>query len=409
MNTAPATAAAPARAGGASVFGDARSGKLSTNVVAFGRALRRAGVRIDPARMALAQQALQCIDLGRRDDVAYALEAVLVQQAADRAVFRELFHAFFRDPALANKLLSQLLPEGGKAEPTKQRARVREALAPQKSYGQDAPKPQETEVKLDAAMSASDQQVLRQADFNAMTASEFALMQRLVRQVPLPVPQHPARRLRPAERGARLHWPGALQQAVRHGGELARLPRLQRRQEPLPLLVLIDVSGSMERYARMLLAFLHAATQHLRRREVFAFGTHLSPLKRAFDQRDPDVMLDWASRAITDFAGGTRLGESLAQLRAAHPRSLVGRRTLVLLVSDGLDTGDVAQLQRELLWLKRHSRRLLWLNPLLRFAGYKPTAQGAALLHSQADAMVAVHNLAKLHDLAKTLADVMRR
>jgi uncharacterized protein len=168
------------------------------------------------------------------------------------------------------------------------------------------------------------------------------------------------------------------------------------------------VSGSMERYARLLLAFLHAATRGARRRDVFAFGTHLTDLTPVFRQADTDAMLLAAGAAIDDFAGGTRLGESLAQLRTRHARRLVGGRTLVLLISDGLDTGDGAALAEELGWLKRHCRKLMWLNPLLRYEGYAPIATGAAVLHRIADRMVAVHNLEKLEELAAQLAAVMK-
>jgi len=171
--------------------------------------------------------------------------------------------------------------------------------------------------------------------------------------------------------------------------------------------VLVDVSGSMERYARLLLAFLHAATRTHRRRDVFAFGTHLTDLTPAFRLGDTDAMLAAASAAIDDFAGGTRLGASLATLRERHARRLVGRRTLVLVISDGLDTGEPTDLARELDWLTHRCRRLLWLNPLLRFEGYAPLAQGAAVLHRHAHAMLAVHNLEKLQDLARSLADLL--
>ena len=184
-------------------------------------------------------------------------------------------------------------------------------------------------------------------------------------------------------------------------------------EQPLPLLVLVDVSGSMERYARPLLAFLHAATRDAYgrkgRRDVFAFGTHLTDLTPAFGLADTDDMLAAASAAIDDFAGGTRLGESLASLRLQHARRLVGGRTLVLLITDGLDTGEPQALSRELDWLRLHSRRLLWLNPLLRFSGYAPLARGAAVLHRQAHGMLAVHNLSKLQDLAASLAAVMNK
>jgi hypothetical protein len=184
------------------------------------------------------------------------------------------------------------------------------------------------------------------------------------------------------------------------------LPRSAR--PPANLVFLVDVSGSMERYARLLLAFLHAATREHRRRDVFAFGTHLTDLTPAFRLADTDDMLAAASAAISDYAGGTKLGESLTTLREQHARKLVGRRTLVLIISDGLDTGEPEVLARELDWLVRRCRRLLWLNPLLRYDAYEPAARGASVLHARAHGMLAVHNLSRLEDLAAGLAAVMR-
>jgi uncharacterized protein with von Willebrand factor type A (vWA) domain len=393
------------------LLGDARTGKLADNISAFGRCLRRAGVRLDSSRIALAADAALAVGLASKADVGAALEAVLISREQDRAVFRELFDAFFRDPEVAHKLLSQLLPSAeGRAEPSKRRPRVREALSPQQAFGQQVkPKQEDQQVEFDAAMTASNLQRLKHADFNALSASEYRLVERLARDVKLPLPMVASRRTRPAASGAQLHWPGVMQQAVRSGGEIMQLPRLQRHEQLLPLLVLVDVSGSMERYARLLLAFLHAATRRHPRCDVFAFGTHLTDLTPAFRIADTDAMLACASQAIDDFAGGTQLGESLATLRTRHQRRLVGRRTLVLLITDGLDTGEPALLTQELAWLKRRSRRLLWLNPLLRFEGYAPLARGAAVLHQQADGMLAVHNVSKLEELAASLAALMRR
>ncbi len=391
-------------------LGDARTGKLADNITGFGRALRRAGVRVDSARIALASQAAQIVGVASKDGMSAALEAVMCSREQDRLVFRELFDVYFRDPEVANKLLSQLLPSAqGKAEPSKRRPRVREALSPQKAFGQSQPKKEDQRVDFDAAMTASDLQRLKHADFNALSATEYHMVERLVRDISLPLPRVAARRTRPGAQGSQLHWPGVMRQASRTGGELMRLPRLQRREQTLPLVVLVDVSGSMERYARLLLAFLHAATRGNRRRDVFAFGTRLTDLTPAFRLADTDEMLAAASVLIEDFAGGTRLGESLATLREHHGRRLVGRRSLVLVITDGLDTGEPSDLDRELAWLDRHCRRLLWLNPLLRFDAYTPTARGAAVLNAHAHGMLAVHNLTRLEDLARSLAELMKR
>ena len=388
---------------------DAGAGMFGDNLVGFGRALRRAGIAVDSARMALASEAMLLVGPGRRADVGAALESVLVSREPDRGVFRELFDAWFRDPAAGHALADLMPGTMVQVEAPGRRARVRDALA---SRG-EPPRRREPgpppETVHDAAMTAGDLARLRHADFDALAACEYHRVERLVRDIHLPLPVFEARRVRPGNRGARLHWPGVMRLAARTGGEVLRLPRMQRRLQPLPLLVLVDVSGSMERYARLLLAFLHASTRHLRRRDVFAFGTGLTDLGPAMRLGDADQMLAAASRAIDDFAGGTRLGQSLCSLRRHHARQLVGRRTLVLLITDALDTGDPQQLGRELDWLGRHCHRLLWLNPLLRFDGYAPLARGAAQLHARAHGTLAVHNLEKLEQLAAGLAALLAR
>lgn len=392
-------------------LGDSRTGKLADNIAGFGRALRRAGVRVDSSRIALATRAAMAVGLERKEDVSAAMEAVFVTREQDRLVFRELFDTYFRNPEIAQKLLSQLLPSAeGKAEPSKRRPRVCEALSPQKSFGQQAkPKQEDQKVEFDAAMTASDIRRLHHADFNTLSGTEYRLVERLARDIRLPLPTYDSRRTRPGPGGTRPHWQRAMRRAVRHGGELMELPQLSRREQPLPLMVLVDVSGSMERYTRLLLAFLHAATRHHRRRDVFAFGTRLTDLTPAFRLADTDDMLVAANELIADFAGGTQLGASLQALQQDHARRLVGRRTLVLIVSDGLDTGEPGALSESLAWLRRRCGRLLWLNPLLRFEGYAPLARGAAALHHHAHGMLAVHNLSKLEDLAASIAAVLRR
>ena len=389
-------------------LGDARTGKLADNIAAFGRALRRAGVPMDSSRMALAQTAAMLIGLDRKDDLAAALECVMIGQEQDRTVFAQMFEAFFRNPELAHKLLAQMLPqtqEAAKATVSR-RARVQEALRAV-ANAKNRPPVKDDEVELDAAMSASQAIRLHHADFQSLNASEYRLVEQLARTIPLALPQIKGRRTQAGSMGHRLDWTRAMRDAARHGGELIRLPHLQRRQQPLPLLVLIDVSGSMERYARLMMAFLHQSTRQVPR-SVFAFGTELTDLTGPFRMADTDDMLLAVSKKISDFAGGTRLGLSLGQLRAHHQRQLTGRRTIVLLITDGLDTGSTTDLSQELSWLKRHCRKLLWLNPLLRFDGYAPIASGAQVLHRHADGSVAIHNMARLQDLAQAIMRLLK-
>jgi hypothetical protein len=389
-------------------LGDARTGKLADNIAAFGRALRRAGVPMDSSRIALAQTAAMLIGLDRKDDLAAALECVMIGQEQDRTVFAQMFEAFFRNPELAHKLLAQMLPqaqESAKAT-VPRRARVQEALRAV-SQSKNRPPAKDEEVELDAAMSASQAIRLHHADFQSLNASEYRLVEQLARSIPLALPHIKGRRTQTGPIGHRMDWTRALRDAARQGGELIRLPLLQRRKQPLPLLILIDVSGSMERYARLMLAFLHQSTRQVPR-SVFAFGTELTDLTGPFRMADTDDMLLAVSEKIPDFAGGTRLGLSLGQLRAHHQRQLMGRRTIVLLITDGLDTGSTSDLSQELAWLKRHCRKLLWLNPLLRFDGYAPIASGAQVLNRHADGMVAIHNMARLQDLAQAIMRLLK-
>ena len=348
------------------------------------------------------------VGLERKDDLAAALECVMIGQEQDRTVFAQMFEAFFRNPELAHKLLAQMLPqaqESAKAT-VPRRARVQEALRAV-ATAKNRPPAQDDEIELDAAMSASQAIRLHHADFQSLNASEFRLVEQLAKSIPLALPHIRGRRTQTGAHGTRMDWTRAMRDAARLGGELIRLPHLQRRQQALPLLILIDVSGSMERYARLMMAFLHQSTRKAPR-SVFAFGTELTDLSGPFRLADTDDMLLAVSAKIADFAGGTRLGLSLSQLRTRHQRQLIGRRTVVLLITDGLDTGATSDLSHELSWLKRHCRKLLWLNPLLRFDGYAPIASGAQVLHRHADGMVAIHNMARLQDLAQAITRLLK-
>jgi len=392
---------------GTGQYGAHGGGRLIDRLADFGRQLRRAGLPVDAARIALAAQAALLVGVQDRSDLRAALESVLVNREQDRHLFRRLFDAWVGAPGPGDAPP----PVAGNA------AASRPGAEPAARSGEDAAEDGgQRDARLEAAATASALRRLRHADFGSLTPQERHLVERLVRALPLPIPSIPARRLRRVERGdagSRMHWPGVWREAAMTGGEILRLPRLARHARPLPLLVLVDISGSMERYARMLLAFLHVATRGSAARggrcDVFAFGTGLTELTPAFRAADTGRMLSEAARAIEDYAGGTRVGESLGQLRTRFARRFVGRRTLVVLASDGLDTGDPGMLRSELQWLKRHSRQLLWLNPLLRFEGYAPLARGACALQQAADATLAVHNLASLERLAQGLAQLARQ
>ncbi len=391
-------------------LGDVRTGKWPENILGFARALRRAGVPVDSSRMALSVASARLVGLAHKEDLSYALESVLISRQEDLDVFRQLFDVYFKDPQVANKLLAQMLPSAQGQDTSKpKKARVSEALKPQAPVWPVDPAKTDKELEFDAAMTASDLARLRLADFNQLGASEFALVQRLARDIRLPIPKVHSRRKVNRPRGAHLNWSKALRTAAQMDGEFIVLPKLGRQLQTLPVFMLVDISGSMERYARLLLAFLHKATAHAPRRDVMAFGTGLSDLNPAFKLKDPDMMLQGCNVAIKDFAGGTKLGASLQELKTHHAHRLIAKRSLVLLVSDGLDTGDSEQLEASLKWLKGKSRKICWLNPLLRFEGYEPLAKGASVLDRYSDAKMAIHNLTHLEDLAKAIKDLVQR
>ena len=385
---------------------------VADNLLGFGRALRRAGVPMDSSRIALALESMRWVNLSNRHDVCAAFEAVMVSRESDRAVFRELFDRYFQAPAPTGLPLTSAL--AASPAPVEEQApqRALDALTPGLLAAQtpqdDLDEETEEDMTADARFSASQRERLQQADFRTLDAWEYRQVECWARNIRGVLPQHPGRRTRAGSRGSQPHWPRALREAARLEGEVLRVPRRTRRKQPLPVLVLVDVSGSMERYTRLLMAFLHAATRDARRRDVFAIGTTLTDLTAAFRQADTDRMLAEASQRIPDFAGGTRLGSALTGLLRHHARRLVGRRTVTLLITDGLDTGEPAELDAALSGLKRHTGRLLWLNPMLRFDGYQPLARGARVMSRQVDSMLPVHNLDSLQSLAHSLQRLLQ-
>jgi uncharacterized protein with von Willebrand factor type A (vWA) domain len=371
---------------------------LTEQLVMLGRSLRDAGLTIDTGRTALAVQALGLVALDRCDDVRDALEAVWVSREEDRNVFLQVFDAHWRRWTRAPHAEGLPSLAEDNAGPKHRRAHQVSHTALQPHADERAPM---------LALNASDLKRLRQADFLSLSAEEFLQLQHHVKTMHLDVPQVKSRRWCRSERGSRVDWSRLMRSAARHGGEVLHVPRQRRREQPLPLLVLLDVSGSMAPYARMLLAFLHQRVSQ-GPRAVFTFGTELTDLRSAFALRDPDAMLQSVNLAVSDFGGGTRLGASLMTLRQRHARTLTARRSVVLLITDGLDTGEPDALRHEMQWLKHHARRVLWLNPLLRFEGYAPLARGPKVLSECCDAQVAIHNLDRLSSFAHGLQQLLK-
>lgn len=381
-------------------------GRLAANGVHFARALRAAGMPVGTGRILDALRALEATGLGSRADLYWTLFAVFVTRADQRELFEQTFHLFWRDPRLLERLTQLLLPTLAD-DPTPLGAdvsrRVAEAMAQEPRPGA-SDEQERTETEVDAAFSYSARAELRTKDFEDMSAAEVAAAKRAMRRLALPLAEVATRRFDAAAYGPRIDMRKTLRRSLEGGGALVELERKERRTRPPPLVVLCDISGSMERYARLLLHFLHALTNDRDRVHTFLFGTTLTNVTRQLRHRDVDVALDRIGAACTDWSGGTRIGACLEQFNRIWSRRVLAQGAVVLLISDGLDRDAGRGLEKQMDRLARSCRALIWLNPLLRYAGYAPLAAGAKAMIRHVDAFHAIHNLESLDQLAHILS-----
>lgn len=379
-------------------------GRLAENVMHFGRVLRSAGLPVGSDRVMVALEALQQAGLERREDFHAVLAACLLDRHEHAELFDQAFALFWRDPDLMGRMRALLLPkvETKAPPPVKENRRLADALFPGGPKSAPPPPPRE-EVELDARLTWSDREVLRKADFETMTADEFRRARRLMGELRVAFEPLRTRRLEPAHRPGRPDWRATLRAMGRHGGEIAAPAWSRPRTQPAPLVVLADISGSMARYSRMLLHFAHLLGQAPPRVESFVFGTRLTRTTKWLRHRDPDIAVARVTREVEDWSGGTRIAECLHAFNRGWARRVLPGGATVLLVSDGLEHGDRAQLAFEMERLHKSCRRLLWLNPLLRFERFEPKAAGIRAMLPHVDALLPVHNLESLEQLVAVL------
>jgi len=386
-----------------SPVGDAR---LAANLMHFARALRAAGLPVGPGKVLQALEAVEAVGLGNRRDFYWALHAVFVNRRDQRPVFDQAFHVFWRNPDLLKRMIGMMLP-GLRAPPTDERnelsRRVAEALRGPGAAAEDEAAPEKTEVEVDAAFTVSDRELLQAKDFEKMSSEELAEARLLMVRLTPPTLEAATRRYRPDPAGPRIDPRATLRRMLRTGGDVAELVRSRRRTRPPPLVVLCDISGSMGRYSRMLLHFLHALSNDRDRVYSFVFGTRLTHITRHLRHRDVDVALDAVSAAVPDWSGGTRIGATLHEFNRVWARRVLGQGAVVLLITDGLDRDSGDGLSREAERLHKSCRRLIWLNPLLRWEGFAPKSSGVRALLPHVDDFRPVHNLNSLADLARAL------
>ena len=381
-------------------------GRLAENVMHFARVLRAAGMPVGTDRVQLALQALQVAGLEQRRDFHACLSACLLDRIEHRELFDQAFHLFWRDPDIEGRMRAMLLPKvqiKDGVPPVPENRRLGEALFP-RGPEEPPPPPGEDQIEIDAALTFNDQEHLQKADFETMTADEWRAAKRLLSKMNLAFEPIRSRRSRRAAQPGRPDWRATMQAMARHGGDLWDMRWRQPRTRPAPLVLLADISGSMSRYSRMLLHFGHLLGHADARVESFVFGTRLTRTTRLLKSRDPDLAVGQVVRAVEDWSGGTRITTSLHEFNQRWARRVLGGQATVLLVSDGLEHGDTQALSFEMDRLHKSCRRLIWLNPLLRFDRFEPRAGGIKTMLPHVDRFMPVHNLASLEQLVRVLA-----
>ena len=414
LRAEPAVASPPRsetakRFGANLVASEADGGRIAENIVLFARLLRSAGLPVGPQKAVLATEAVLAAGLDSQKALYWTLHAVFVNKRSEREIFNQAFVMFWKDPEFLKQMMSLMVPnlKGGGAPDDKELSR-RMAESLFKNSERNVPQADDL-IEVDAAETYSETEILRGKDFEQMSASELARAKRTIERLQLPFEEIRTRRYERARNGDKLDVRKMLRDSAAMGGDLL-LPAFRTRawRRP-PIVVLCDISGSMDTYARVFLHFLYSLTNDRDRVHSFLFGTRLTNVTRALKYRDPDVAIARVTKDVLDWSGGTRIGHSLTEFNRKWARRVLGQNALVLLFTDGLDREGGEGIAAEARRLAGSCRKLIWLNPLLRFEQYAPIASGARVLSEYASEMRSCHNVASLEDLACALASDSRR
>jgi uncharacterized protein len=380
---------------------DGRSGRLPENILYFARALRAAGIPVGPGAVLDALEAVKAAGVGTREDFYWTLHAVFVKRHEYSVLFDQAFRIFFRGRGYIDQLMAMMLPQAPSASrpPEAGATRVQEALF----SGLDDRLKKEREIELDARMTVSDREVLQKKDFAQMTNAEIAAAKEAMRRLVLPFGEVRTRRLKPHPRGHLIDIRRTFHASLKGGGDFIDLRFIGPRTKPPPIVALLDISGSMSQYSRVFLHFLHALTDTRKSVNTFLFGTRLSNVTRALRQRDPDDALAACSAHVPDWSGGTRIASSLHAFNRLWARRVLAQGAIVLLITDGLERDADDTLSFEMDRLHRSCRRLIWLNPLLRFEGFEARARGIKAMLPHVDEFRPIHSLESMTDLVAAL------
>ncbi|TCO73078.1 vWA domain-containing protein [Rhodovulum euryhalinum] len=389
-------------------------GKLSHNILHFARALRKAGLPVGPGRVIDAIRAVEAAGFSERGDFYHTLAACFLSRPEHRQVYDQVFRLYWRDPRFLEHMMSLMLPSvrGVAEERAARAAEKRAAEALLEGVERDVPDlPREEggeEIEIDAAQTHSGRERLKTLDFEQMSTAEVAEAKRMLARLSLPVKPLASRRTRADRYGRSPDWRGTMRAALRQGGEIRDFARKRRRTRWPNLVVLCDISGSMSQYSRMVLHFLHAVANEKgagwARVHAFTFGTRLTNITRQLANRDVDAALAAAGAEAQDWEGGTRIASALHAFNRDWSRRVLGSGAVVLLITDGLDRDEADTLSQEMERLHLSARRLIWINPLLRWDGFAPRARGIRAMLPHVDCFRAGHSIASLEALAEAIS-----
>ena len=391
------------------------NGKLVANIVYFVRTLRRAGVPVGSAQTLQAIRAVQAAGFTQRRDFFFTLRATLITRIEHLDVFERIFSMFWRDPEFLEVMVQTMLPmiqtQAAKGDKKTAEQRAAEAMMdgappPPQSDIQD---PRE-EVEVDAEFSFSANEKLGSMDFEQMSNAEMVAAKQTIKSMSFPIKPIPSRRLIPSPTGSRIDVRATFRATMRAGGEAIDLPKRKPKTRPLDLVALCDISGSMSTYSRLFMHFLHSVSltrgQGWAKVHAFTFGTRLTNITQSLSKRDPDAALEAVGKQSQDWDGGTRIGDSLDAFNKHWSRRVLARGAFVLIVTDGLERQNTDQLERAACRLRRSARKVIWLNPLMRWEGFSPQAAGIRALLPHVDSFHSCHSLNSLRDLTDSLSSV---
>jgi len=379
-------------------------GRMAQNILYFARLLRAAGLPIGSGKVLDAITAVKLVGVGIQQDLYCSLSSQFVNRYDQRELFDQAFHIFWRNPRIMDRIMGAMLPTihvEREDELEEMSRRLSEAMGQSDTKSKEGDDSEQ--VEFDASFSFSAKEVLQEIDFETMSVEEIAEAKRVIAKLRLPIMDLPTRRFGQNEQGHRVDMRSTLRASLRSCGTIPLKFKKPQRKHP-PVVILCDISGSMSRYSRMLLHFMHAITNDRDRVHTFVFATRLTNITRHLRHRDVDVALDYVAEGVNDWSGGTRIGACLKEFNNFWSRRVLGQGAITLIISDGLDRDGAESLSWQMERLSKSTRRLIWLNPLLRYEDFEPKAAGIRAMLPYVDDFRSSHNLRSLMKLSEVLS-----